>query len=220
MSENQKDYIPLVFPLNKPFIELSKAEAQEYFDWFISHIDERSDYLRQKVSAGLNIPIESLDFSLDSLKPIWKWFLHVAETTESSQIDIEELEQLLEGQSEVVRHLIEQPREILSVFTEYVLRDIGMYVAKVFTSNYDVIRWTIKRTPKRYVHVNEPLLIGFIDDNEAYPKPFYPDLEPVQFTRMPALKLIRQQQPSEDDLYNQCIKWIQWILKNKPSSYE
>ena len=42
-------------------------------------MDERSDYLRQKVSEGLNIPIESLDFSIESLIFIWRWFLKIVE---------------------------------------------------------------------------------------------------------------------------------------------
>ena len=55
MSENQKKYVPLIISVDKPFEELSKTEAKAYFDWFISHVDERSEYIRQKVSEGLNM---------------------------------------------------------------------------------------------------------------------------------------------------------------------
>lgn len=79
ISENQKKYTPLIIPVDKPFEKLTKKEGKEYFDWFISHVDERSDYLRQKVSEGLNIPIESLDFSIESLIFIWRWFLKIVE---------------------------------------------------------------------------------------------------------------------------------------------
>ena len=48
-SENQKKYIPLIIPVDKPFEELSKAEAKAYFDWFISHVDERSVKCYNKV---------------------------------------------------------------------------------------------------------------------------------------------------------------------------
>lgn len=75
------------------------------------------------------------------------------------------------------------------------------------------MKWTVKRTPKSYVHVNEPVLIGFIDDNEEYPEPFYPDLEPISFVRLRAMKVLRCQQPHEDDLYKECMKWVQWIPK-------
>lgn len=215
MTENQKNYEPLIVPFSKPFIELSKKESQEYFDWFISHIDERSEYLKKKVSDGLGVPIKLLDYSLESLKPIWKWFLQMAETTKQPKVDSKQLEKALEGQPQIVRCMIEDPGEVLSVFTEFVLRDIGMYVAKMFTSNYPVLKWTVKRMPKRYVHVNEPLIIGFIDDNENYPKPFHPDLEPIDLARTPAMKLIRNVQPHDDDLYNECKKWVGWIPKNE-----
>lgn len=79
LSKRQKNYLSLVPPPNKPFADMSEEEAQDYFDWFISHIDERADYLRSTVSNRLGIPIENLDYSLGSMKPIWKWFLQVAE---------------------------------------------------------------------------------------------------------------------------------------------
>lgn len=60
-----KKYIPLIIPLDKPFEQLSKTEAKAYFDWFISHVDERSEYIRKKISEGLNMSIESLDFSME-----------------------------------------------------------------------------------------------------------------------------------------------------------
>lgn len=35
ISKNQKNYIPLIIPVDKPFERLSKSEAKAYFDWFI-----------------------------------------------------------------------------------------------------------------------------------------------------------------------------------------
>lgn len=135
MSENQKNYIPLIAPLKKSIQELSKRESREYFEWFVSHIDERADYLKEKVSNGLNIPIESLDFSLESLKAIWEWFLSVAEVSKTSKDDLKRLERSLTGHPQsFIDSILEQSKERLNVFTEYVLRDVGMYVAKMFTS--------------------------------------------------------------------------------------
>ncbi len=215
ISEKQINYEPLIIPLNKSFMDLSKKESQEYFDWFISHIDERAEYLRQKVSNGLGISIELLDYSLNSLKPIWKWFLQVAEISKTSKKDLKQLEKSLTGQQQsFIKHMVEQSKEELSVFTEYVLRDIGMYLAKIFILNYPILEWTIKRTPKTYVHVNVPLIIGFVDDNKDYPKPFHPDLEPIDLARTPAMNLFSKTQ-QDDDLYDVCKKWTQWIPKEK-----
>ena len=57
---------------------MTKKEADAYSEWFLSKIDERSEYLREIVSEGLRIDIKQLDFTLDSTLLIWKWFLKEA----------------------------------------------------------------------------------------------------------------------------------------------
>ena len=211
--DKQINYKPLVIPLTKSFVNLSKQESQEYFDWFISHIDQRSDYLRLQISKDLDVSIETLNFSLDSLVPIWRWFLQIAEIAKTSPKDLKDLEESLARQPQsFIRQIVEQSKDKLSVFTEYVLRDIGMYLAKMFITNYPILQWTIKRTPKTYVHVNVPLIVGFVDNNPSYPKPFHPDLEPIDLARTPAMNLFSETQ-QDDDLYNVCNRWIQWIPK-------
>ena len=41
---------------------MTKKEADAYSEWFLSKIDERSEYLREIVSEGLHIDIKQLDF--------------------------------------------------------------------------------------------------------------------------------------------------------------
>ena len=43
ISKNQKNYIPLIIPVDKPFERIRKYEAKSYLDWFIVNVDERSD---------------------------------------------------------------------------------------------------------------------------------------------------------------------------------
>ena len=69
------EYKPLIIQADKPFQEMTKKEADAYSEWFLSKIDERSEYLREIVSEGLRIDIKQLDFTLDSTLLIWKWFL-------------------------------------------------------------------------------------------------------------------------------------------------
>jgi len=210
-NDNMKTYLPLPIPVDKPFPELNKKEAKNYFDWFLAHLDERADYLREKISSSLNISEEQLDYSLDSFKPIWKWFLQVAEISKTPPKILKQLEKSLSGQPRsFISHMLNQSSKELSVFTEYVLRDIGMYIGKTFILNFSSLKWTIKHAPKSYVHVNVPLIVGFVDDNEEYPKPFYPDMDPIDIARTPAMNLFDNTQ-SEADLYNLCMKWVQWI---------
>ena len=108
--------------------------------------------------------------------------------------------------------MVEQSEDELSVFTEYVLRDIGMYIAKMFMSNYPILQWSIKRSPKNYVYKNLPIIVGFVDDNPNYPAPFHPKLEPIDVARTPAMKLFDNSQKI-DDLYIVCKRWVEWVPK-------
>lgn len=199
ITKNMKDYDPLVIPLDKPIEELTLKEACEYFEWYLSHIDERSEYLRKIVSQGLNVSVDQLDYSFDSLKLIWKWFLNVAELEKNSIIFFKKDRQ-----------------KDFNVFTHYVMRDIAMYVGKLFTMNYPIIKWTFKTKPKNYVYVNEPILIGFIDDDPDYAEPFHPDLNPLALVHICALSIMNNEQ-MENDLLDDCLRWRNWI-PNKTDS--
>ena len=211
LTKNMKNYIPLVPPIDKPYIEMTKDEAQAYFDWYMEHIDERADYLREKVAEGLSLPLDSLDFSLESLKPIWKWFLSVAEITKTPRSEIRLMKKALKGHPKsFIRSMTADSKKRLGLFTKYVLRDIGMYAGKMFTTNYPSLNWTFKTTPKNYISVNEPLLVGFIDDDPSYPKPFHPDFEPISYAEYCALNILDNTQ-HEDDFYNVCIRFTKWV---------
>ena len=168
-----KKYIPLISPIQKPFVDFTKKEAQEYFVWFLDNIDDRCNYLISKVSDGLKIPIDRIDYSVESLKIIWKWFLGIAEISKKSHVLLDKAQPL--KNYSFLRDFLNKDAFELSVFTQYVIRDIGMYLGKVLKTNYPILEWTFKTKPKNYVSVNEPLLIGFVDDNPSYPKPFYPE---------------------------------------------
>ena len=214
-TSKMENYIPLVPPIDKPYIELTKAEAKEYFEWFISHIDERADYLRMKVAEDFNIPIDELNFSVASLKTIWKWFLGIAEIKKTHRYNWNQpIGSFSVKVKPFIKYVMCEPQKELSVFSYFVLRDIGMYVGKVFKSNYPILEWTFKTKPKNYISVNEPLLVGFVDDNPLYPKPFYPDLEPISFVEGCALNLLDRTH-HEDDLYELCLRWIEWIPREK-----
>ena len=197
-------YIPLIPNIDKPFAELTEKEAMEHLEWFVSHIDERADYIKRIIAVGLNVRESSLDFSLESLKIVWKWFLSIVETNKPKGIN-----KILFGAK---KKPLDAAEPDFSVRTHYIIRDIGMYVAKVFLYNYPNLEWTIKTKPKNYVSVNEPLLIGFVDDNPMYPKPFYPDLEPISLVHACAVNVLYGTQ-HEDDLYNQCLRMVRWIPK-------
>ena len=209
------EYEPLIIRADKPFQEMTKKEADAYYEWFLSKIDERSDYLREIVSEALNIQIEQLDFTLDSTLLIWKWFLKEAKLDKTPESELDKIRKGLLGQPQsFIDNMVERARVELSIRTEYILRDIGMYIGKMFISNYESLKWTIKYKPKSYIYVNVPIIVGFVDDKPEYPKPFHPDLEPIDLARTPAMKIFYGTQ-KENDLYERCRKWISIIPVNK-----
>lgn len=213
ISENQKKYIPLIIPIDKPFEKLTKKEAKEYFDWFISHVDERSDYLRQKVSEGLNIPIETLDFSIESLIFIWRWFLKIVELKKTPRSVLRGLRKELKANGEpkeFIKDMIRENSRELSIFSRYVIRDIGMYVGKMFVTNYQALRWDYHTDKKKDCFANMPQIFGFVDSN--YNPPFELQFDPIHYTEMEASNLFDNSQ-DEKDLYHMYMRWVQWIPK-------
>lgn len=190
------NYTPLVPPVTKPFEEFTDDEVREYFDWFTKNVDGRAEYLRGKISQQMHIGIGMLDYSAESLKIIWKWFSGIAQTEKTGLI-----RRIFKGKSDG-----DYPSD---VFTHYVIRDIGMYLSKIFLK-YPSIGWAVKTKPKNYISVNRPLLVGFVDDDPGYPEPFHPDLEPVSFVEGCAINIIYGDH-NENDLYDYCIKYLSWV---------
>ena len=188
--KRRTEYKPLIIQADKPFQEMTQKEADAYSEWFLSKIDERSEYLREIVSEGLHIDIKQLDFTLDSTLLIWKWFLKEAKLDKTPEIELDKIRKGLLGQPQsFIDHMVEMARAELSIRTEYILRDIGMYIGKMFISNYENLKWTIKYKPKSYIYVNVPIIVWFVDDKPEYPKPFRPDLDPIHLARIPAMNI-------------------------------
>ena len=215
MSKNQRNYVPLIFPDDKSFKEMSKTEAQAYFDWFTSHVDERSEYLRKKVSEGLKISMEALDFSMESLIPIWRWFLEIVELQKTPKAVLRNLRKELKANGEpeeFIEDIIRENSAELSVFSRYVMRDIGMYVGKMFVTNFQTLRWDYHTDIHRDSFANIPQIFGFVDFN--YDPPFEDRLDPIHCTEMAASNILdNTENENENDLYNLCMIWLQWIPK-------
>lgn len=182
------NYEILVPPLEKPVDQLSRAEARQYFDWYLSKLEDRTDYLRDV--TGL-----PLDHSPASLVPLWKWFLRHAEIEKTPPARLAELEAQFAG-SPLAATLLEENARQLSLQTEYMIRDIGMYWGQVFVKNHPGIHWDFYTTPKRDMFVNRPLLMGF--PNEIFPEKEGVPFEPVHMAGVQASKLFRGNQSKYD----------------------
>jgi len=211
IEKKMRAYQPLIPPFDKPPIMFSAAEAKQYFGWYMEHLDERCEYIIEKAAAGLGCSKSVFDYSFDSLIPLWRWFLSDAETEVRSR----ERAELIRGcyaqnasQLDFFADLINDRRDepLLSVYSEMVLRDVGMYWGQTFYKNCpDVLKWGYKRTPKNYIHVNEPLLMGFVNiydrNGQRLAKPYKLDFEPIHYARVQAMNVL-DKTATERDIYN------------------
>ena len=101
---------------------------------------------------------------MDSLIPIWKWFFQVAEITKTPKKVLKDIKKSLKGQQpEFIEDMLNESREELSIFTQYVLRDIGMYVGKMFVTNYESLKWDYHTDIEKDSFANIPQIFGFED---------------------------------------------------------
>ena len=202
-------YQPLSLPVWKSFEKMDEKEAANYFNWFLGHVDERSDYLIQRVSATLCISANELNFSLQSLIPIWHWFLSAVEVCETPKNVLNKMQKKIGRRNyEFANDMIRANSIELSPLSRYVIRDIGMYVGKMFVNNYNVLRWDYHTNIKQDSFANIPQVFGFI--NCAYTPPFEMQFDPIHYVEMTASNIFDNTE-TKLDLYNTCKKWLQWI---------
>lgn len=169
-------YDILIPNLDKRSFQLNEAEAAAYFDWFMEMVPLRADYVSKVCAAELRIPEERMDCSPESLVLLWKWFLKRAKTERDKTT----------GRK-------------LTLETEYILRDIGMYLGETFRKNHPNICWTYYTKPSRDMFVNHPLLKGFIDMTTG--RPCEVCFEPIHMARIQATKILKKTAKDTDLLH-------------------
>lgn len=181
------DYMVDVPPLSKPIEELTEEEAAEYNAWFITTIPKRVDYLKDICCESLRISTKKINYSPDSLFYVWKWF------NSAASFDYEK-----------------QSERIFSLYSEYALRDIGIYLGQLFVVNFSNLTWGYYTTPRNDFFVNMPIIQGFIDNR--FGKQFKPTFQPVHMVGVQAAKILNRKAKYRDllDLY---YYWVQFIPK-------
>ena len=113
---------------------MSKKTAKEAFDWYVAAIPGRMDYFRSRCAHDLKIPVETLDYSAESLIPVWRWFLKTARTEKTPK---EELAWMQEGAKIFGESFV--VRRVLTVATQFIVRDISMYIGECFRKESDAV---------------------------------------------------------------------------------
>ena len=186
------NYDILIPNLEKHIYQLNEEEAAAYFTWFTEMIPLRVAYISRISSKALGVPEEKLNCSPESLVLLWKWFRNRAKT---------EIDSTRNPYGKELPSNAQQSNRKLTLETEYILRDIGMYLGETFRMNVPNIYWTYYTNPKRDFFVNHPLLKGFVDN--TFGKPFEACFEPIHMAGVQAAKLLNKKSANTDllDLY-------------------
>lgn len=196
-------YDLLVPPLGIDYTNMTSKQAKDSFEWFISKIPERMNYFRNRCAQDLNIPVEKLGYTTESLVFVWKWFINTARMEKTPK---EELEKMQEAAKIFGESFIN--REQFTVATKFIMRDIGMYLGECYVLNYPNLYWTYKTKPKSSVTVNQPLIAGFRASYMGKEGDiFFP---PIHMVGVQAAKIYDQSQ-NVQDLYDIFVKWAKSI---------
>ena len=194
-------------PLNKSNFDMTPEDAEAYFQWFLACLPERVGYVSTIAAKERGIPKESLDLSPDSLLPLWAWFLSRAKIEKTPRFAFRALKREYSClPTEFRKTMLDGSREHFSLETEFILRDIGMYLGEVFVKNTPGISWGWYDRPEgeRDRFVNTPLLLGFEDP--SFTPPFQLEFEPIHMARVQAASLFCGDE-EDDALYRLYTLW-------------
>lgn len=196
-------YNILIPPINKPFAEFTLKETECYFQWHINHIDERVIYLSD--FSGI-----TLDYTVESLVDIWRWFLEIAEIEKTPKRKINELEkQLGKIPKEIADTILTEQKEHFTLQTEYIIRDIAMYFGQVYVKNNPSISWGYHTDINKDSFANMPLLVGF-EDRDFNP-PFKVEFEPIFIVHGIACNIFDKEQ-NTTDLKEMYLNWQRMVF--------
>jgi hypothetical protein len=137
-----------------PFEDMTKEQAKEHFDWFVSIIPERLALLRKTYNREMGR--QDLDYTFESLNPLWAWMRrHVRTTGVKEVFEIPRPPGAAEGPP------IREEAEDFTFTTLALAQDASMYVGEVFIKGYPFIHWALSKVRgKQTVNYNLPVLEG------------------------------------------------------------
>lgn len=200
---NDIRYDLLLPPHGINYAEMKPKVAKEAFEWFVSKIPERMVYFRSRCAYDLNISIDELDYSEESLLLVWKWFLRTARLEKTPDYLMEQMKERAKIFGPSCIH-----EEVLTTVTHFILRDIAMYIGECYVRNYPSLYWSYLTKPKSSITVNQPVVAGMIAEGNGERKPMF--FEAIHIVGVQAGKILLGTQ-KESDLYNVFSFWKQYI---------
>ena len=199
------DYDILVPPITKPFSRFTLKDAENYFNWYTTHIHERVNYLSKVSDLRLN-------YSTETLADIWEWFINIAEIEKTPKAKMRELRKQLNNQpKDIVKTVLKEQSEQFTLQTEYIIFDIAMYFGDVYVKNNSSIMWGYHTDRRKDSFAYMPLLVGF-EDRDFTP-PFKAEFEP-NFTVHSIAENIFNGEQNKNDLLETYTNWQRMVFNS------
>ena len=146
------------------FEEMSKKQAEQYYQWFLLEKEHRIQQLDQYVKQSNNCI--SLDKTPESLIGLWEWFEANIEWEDKTE---EDYSNEMVGRPDWMRpHIIADTKK-MTILTLALGMDISIYFGETLIINNPSIYWGYKTSPKKLMGVNRPILLGFKGDLSLFP---------------------------------------------------
>ncbi|WP_110953622.1 hypothetical protein [Anaerosinus massiliensis] len=70
----------MLYPLMDPpnfmsYDDMTRSEAKKHLEWYVNQIPERLELLRKAYEETGGGAKEELDYSVESLRRLWEWFI-------------------------------------------------------------------------------------------------------------------------------------------------
>ena len=139
-----------------PFEEMKKKQAEQYFNWYMTQIEDRIKQLNEFINLENKKLV--LDKTPESLIDLWEWFQEHIEYEDKTE---EEINKSCEGQPEWFQEILRHSTKKITLLTMALAEDISIYFSETTIHNHPQVRWGYLMKPKKLDGVNQPILLGF-----------------------------------------------------------
>jgi len=147
-----------------PFEEMKKKQAEQYFNWYMTQIEDRIKQLNEFINLENKKLV--LDKTPESLIDLWEWFQEHIEYEDKTE---EEINKSCEGQPEWFQEILRHSTIKMTLLTMALAEDIAIYFSETMIHNHPQVHWGYLMKPKKLDGVNQPILLGFKGNDCANP---------------------------------------------------
>ena len=150
-------------PLQKPFFEMNKKDAQKYLEWFLDEREVRLSILDKAIRSD-DLKNWELNYSAKSLIPLFRWFKSSITKRKKTKEDILDEKSKITG---LLKNHVEIEDITLSEKSVSICSDVALYFGEVLKKEKS-LEWSFVLKPKNYVEYAQPIITkkgGMIDLN-------------------------------------------------------